>query len=112
MIIPMFTSTRPQLHTIGHKVHSLLSEPPLSTCETWLLPQIYVLCMTRNQEGGHGTARSVGQDGEDTKYKEQEKLLEKLQAPDVRHLPDDRRLPGDRTTGGHRTSVTSTTEGK
>ena len=61
--------TRPRTNAIGHKVNSLLSEPSLPTCETWLLPQIYVLCMTRNREEDHG------QDGEDTKYKDQEKKL-------------------------------------
>ena len=50
-------------------MNSLLSEPSLPTCETWLLPQIYVLCMTRNKEEDHG------QDGGDTKYKDQEKKL-------------------------------------
>ena len=77
--IPMYTlttlqtpsghTTRPRTYAIGHKVNSLLSEPSLPTCETWLLPQIYVLCMTRNKEEDHG------QDGEDTKYKDQEKKL-------------------------------------
>src|SRR5215216_3293220 len=69
-VIPMYTPTtlqaptghmmRPRTYAIGHKVNSLLSEPSLSTCETWLLPQMYVLCMTRNQEEGHGSARSIG----------------------------------------------------
>ena len=66
---------RPRLYAIGHKVNSLLSGPSLSTCETWLLPQTYVLCMTRNQEEGHGTTTSIGQDGEDTKREEQEEEL-------------------------------------
>ena len=60
---------RPRLYTIGHKVNSLLFEPSLSICETWLLAQKYGLCMTRNQEGDHG------QDGEDTKREEQEEEL-------------------------------------
>ena len=67
--------TRPRTYAIGHKVNSLLSESSLSTCETWLLPQTCVLCMTRNQEEGHGTATSIGQDGEDTKREEQEEEL-------------------------------------
>ena len=75
--------TRPRTYTIGHKVNSLLFEPSLSICETWLLPQIYVLCMTRNKEEDHG------QDGEDTKYKE---LPKKLQRADVQTTPDDRPL--------------------
>ena len=84
-VIPMYTMMtpqdprghmmRPQIYAIGHKVILLLSEPSLSTCETWLLPQTYVLCMTRNQEEGHGIATSIGQDGEDTKREEQEEEL-------------------------------------
>ena len=91
--IPMYTPTtlqaprihkmRPRLYTIGHKVNSLLFEPSLSICETWLLAQIYVLCMTRNKEEDHG------QDGEDTRYKE---LPKKLQRVDVRPPLEDRRL--------------------
>ena len=52
-IIPMYTTTtphaprgntmRPRLYAIGRKVDSLLSEPSLSTHETWQLPQTYVL---------------------------------------------------------------------
>ena len=80
---PRIHKMRPRLYTIGHKVNSLLFEPSPSICETWLLPQIYVLCMTRNKEEDHG------QDGEDTKYKE---LPKKLQRADVRTTPDDRPL--------------------
>ena len=95
--IPMYTPTtpqalrihkmRPRLCAIGHKVNSLLSEPSLSTCETWLLPQICVLCMTRNKEEDHGRA------SEDTKYKNQEEETpKKLQPPDDRWRPDVRHL--------------------
>ena len=128
--IPMYTPTtlqtprghmkRPRRYTIGHKVNSLLSEPSLSTCETWLLPQMCVLCMSRNQEEGHGTATSIGQDGEDTKYKDQEnKLLEvfSLRTTGQRWTFDAWALsqpeePADRsyiggTTGKYRTSDTS-----
>ena len=81
---------RPRTYAIGHKVNSLLTEPSLSTCETWLLPQTCELCMSRNQEEGHGSARSIGQDGEDTKREEQEKGLTTSQS--------------HRTTGPYRTS--------
>ena len=110
--IPMYTPTtpqaprglmtRPQLYAIGHKVNSLLSKPSLSTCETWLLPQIYVLCMTRNKEEDHG------QDGEDTKYKDQEKKLPEATAagrltrtgrPTTPRATDDRRPPDVRQLG-------------
>ena len=96
--------TRPRTYAIGHKVNSLLSEPSLPTCETWLLPQIYVLCMTRNKEEDHG------QDGEDTKYKDQEKKLPEATAagrPTRTGRPTTPRL---RTTGPLRTTVPATTE--
>ena len=78
-----------------------------------------VLCMPRNQEEGHGTATSIGQDGEDTKYKDQEKkLLEvfSLRMTGQRRTSDawalsqpegpaDRSYSG-RTTGKYRTSDT------
>ena len=74
---------RPRLYNIGHKVNSLLFEPSLSIGEKCILPQISVLCMTRNKEEDHG------QDREDTKYKE---LPKKLQRADFRTTPDDRPL--------------------
>ena len=101
---PRGLMTRPQLYAIGHKVNSLLSEPSLPTCETWLLPHIYVLCMTRNKEEDHG------QDGEDTKYKDQEKKLPEATAagrPTRTGRPTTPRL---RTTGPLRTTVPATTE--
>ena len=78
--IPMYTPTtlqaprghmtRPRTYAIGHKVNSLLSEPSLSTCETWLLPQTCVLCMIRYLEESHGATTSNGRASEDTKYKD------------------------------------------
>lgn len=98
---------RPRLYAIGHKVNSLPSEPSLSTCETWLLPQTCVrhgyylrrVCYAiMNQEEDHRTARSIGQDGENTKREEQEEEPpKKLQQADVRTTPDDRPL----TASGH-----------
>ena len=148
-IIHMYTTTtphaprghtmRPRLYAIGRKVNLLLSEPSLSTCEKWLLPQIYVLCMTRNQEGGHG------QDGKDTKYKDQTEKLPEIYSnrttgldrtsdawkpPNIWPPPDDRHLKSqptqvlvnasysertsvhDRTTGRLQTSGTTSTERK
>ena len=92
--------TRPRTNTIGHKVNSLLFEPSLPTCETWLLPQIYVLCMTRNKEEDHG------QDGEDTKYKDQEKKLPEATAAGRATRTGRPTTPSARTTAGHRTSDT------
>ena len=95
---------RPQLYAIGHKVNSLLSEPSLPTCETWLLPHIYVLCMTRNKEEDHG------QDGEDTKYKDPENKLPEATAagrPTRTGRPTTPRL---RMTGPLRTTMPATTE--
>ena len=93
MITPMYTMTtphaprgytmRPRLYAIGRKVNSLLSELSLSTCETWLLPQTCVMCMTKNQEGYHE------QDGEYTK----QGAARNLQLSDVRQPPDDRSIP-------------------
>ena len=91
--IPMYTPTtlqtpsghmtRPQTYAIGHKVNSLLSEPSLSTCETWLLPPTCVLCMIRYLEESHGATTTNGRASEDAKYKDQEEeLLRKLQDPD------------------------------
>ena len=72
---PLGPMTRPRAKATEDKVNSLLSKSSLSTCETWLLPQTCVLCMSSNQEEGHGTATSIGQDGKDTKREEQEEEL-------------------------------------
>ena len=90
--------TRPRTYAIAHKVTSLLSQPSLPTCETWLLPHIYVLCMARNKEEDHG------QDGKDTKYKDQEKKMPEATAAGRPTAP---RL---RTTGPLRTSDRSAPE--
>jgi hypothetical protein len=84
-VIPMYTTTtpqaprghtiRPRAYAIGHKVNSLLSEPSLFACETWLLPQTYVLCMFKNQEEGHGTSTSDRKDGEESERKKQDETL-------------------------------------
>ena len=83
--IPMYTPTtlqtpsghmtRPRTYAIGHKVNSLLSEPSLSTCETWLLPPTCVICMIRYLEESHEVTTSNGTTSEDAKYKDQEKKL-------------------------------------
>ena len=83
--IPMYTPTtlqtprglmtRPQLCAIGHKVNSLLSEPSLSTCETWLLPPTCVLCMIRYLGESHEVTTSNGIASEDAKYKDRETKL-------------------------------------
>ena len=64
--------TRARARAIETKVNSLLSELPLSTCETWLLHQAETLCVIRYLEASHGTNTSNGQDDKDTKYKERE----------------------------------------
>ena len=75
--------TRARAKAIEDKVNPLLSELPLSTHETWLLPQAETLCVTRYLEEGHGAATSNGQDGEDTKCEGQEEELPlKLQPSD------------------------------
>ena len=61
-----------------------------------------VLCMSRNQEEGHGLARSIGQDCKDNKREEREvELLKKLQRADVRPGPDVRRLKLQRADVRH-----------
>ena len=62
---PLGPMTRPRAKAIEDKVNSLLSELPLPTYETWLLPHAETLCVIRYLEEGHGTATSNG--NEDTR---------------------------------------------
>ena len=65
--IPMYTPTtlqdprghmtRPRTYAIGHKVNSLLFEPSLSTCETWLLPHTWTLPILRYNRDDHGESK-------------------------------------------------------
>ncbi|XBI46576.1 hypothetical protein VPH35_110787 [Triticum aestivum] len=106
---PLGPMTRARAKAIEDKVNSLLSELPLSTHDTWLVPQSETLCVIGCLEEGHGTATSNGQDGEDTECEGQEEETPKelqraddcpgpdvprltLQPMDVRSTPDDRRL--------------------
>ena len=69
--IPMYTltalqdprghMTRPRPYAIGHKVNSLLFEPSLSTCETWLLPHAWILHILRYDRDDHGESKDQGQ---------------------------------------------------
>ena len=72
---PLGPMTRARAKAIKDKVNSLLSELPLSTYETWLLPQEETLCVIRYLEEGHGLAMPNGQGGKDTKYNDQEEEL-------------------------------------
>ena len=63
---PLEPMTRARAKAIEDKVNSLLSELPLPTYETWLLPHAETLCVIRYLEGSHG------QDGEGTKFNGQE----------------------------------------
>ncbi|KAF6988987.1 hypothetical protein CFC21_006391 [Triticum aestivum] len=99
---PLGPMTRARAKAIKDKVNSLLSELPLSTHETWLLPQVETICVIRYLEEGHGTATSNGEDDKDTEYEgQEEELPKKLQPPDNRSEPDVRRLklqpPDDRS---------------
>ena len=68
--IPMYTPTtlqaprghmtRPRPYAIGHKVNSLLFEPSLSTCETWLLPHAWTLHTFRYNRDDHGGSKDQG----------------------------------------------------
>ena len=87
--------TRARAKAIEDKVNSLLSEVPLPTRETWLLPHMDTLCVIRYLEESHGTATPNGQGGKDAKHGHQEEeMLLKLQASDVRPSPDVPRVPG------------------
>ncbi|XBH84001.1 hypothetical protein VPH35_072282 [Triticum aestivum] len=99
---PLGPTTRARAKAIEDKVNSLLSELPLYTHETWLLPQAKTLCVIRYLEEGHGAAAYNGQDGEDTKHKgQEEELPKKLQPSDDRRTSAVRRLklqpPDDRS---------------
>ena len=71
MFIPMYTPTtlqtprghmtRPRTYAIGHKVNSLLFEPSLSACETWLLPHAWTLHTLRYNQDDHGESKDQGQ---------------------------------------------------
>ena len=86
--------TRARAKAIEDKVNSLLSELPLPTRETWLLPHSETLCVIRCLEASHGTTTYTSQDGEDPKNDGQEELPWKLQASDDRPSPDVQRAPG------------------
>ncbi|KAM3272722.1 hypothetical protein ACQJBY_042676 [Aegilops geniculata] len=109
-VIPMDVSTSPttalgpmtraRAKAIEDKVNSLLSELPLSTHASWLLPQAETLCVIMYLEEGHGTTTSNGQDGEDTKYEgQEEELQEELQPSDDCSRPDVRSLKATPTRG-------------
>ena len=92
---PLGPVTRARAKAIEDKVNSLLSELPLPTHETWLLPHSETLCVIRCLEMSHATATYKSQDGDDPKHNgQEEELQQKLQALDVRPCPDVRRVPG------------------
>ena len=72
---PLGPMIRARAKAIETKVNSLLSELPLSTYETWLLPQAETLCVIRYLEEGHGSAMPNGNGSKDTKYNDQEEEL-------------------------------------
>ena len=53
--------TRPRTYIIGQKVNSLLFEPSLSACETWLLPHAWTLHTLRYNRDDHGGSKDQGQ---------------------------------------------------
>ena len=73
---PLGPMTRARAKAIEDKVNSLLSELPLSTYETWLLPHAETLCVIKYLEGSHGPAAPNRQDGKETKFNGQEGPLE------------------------------------
>ena len=98
MFIPMYTPTtlqaprghmtRPQTYAIGHKVNSLLFEPSLSTCETWLLPHAWTLPKLKYNRDDHRESKDKGQ-----AWKRRRKKSQLLQAPDIRPQPGHPALP-------------------
>ena len=72
---PLGPITRARAKAIEDKVNSLLSELPLSTHETWLLPHMDTMCVTRYLEESHGTSTSIGQEGKATNREGQEEDL-------------------------------------
>ena len=98
--------TRARAKAIEDKVNSLLSELPLSSYESWLLPQEETLCVIRYLEEGHGIATFNGQGGKDPKHDgQEEELLWKLQASDVHSSSK------SGTTSGHSSSKSGTATG-
>ena len=72
---PLGPMTRARAKAIEDKVNSLLSELPLPTHETWLLPHMDTLCVIRFLEESHGTSTSIGQDDKATNREGQEEDL-------------------------------------
>ena len=64
---PLGPMRRARVKAIEDKVNSLLSEIPLPSHETWLLPHSETLCVIRCLEASHGIATYKSQDGEDPK---------------------------------------------
>jgi hypothetical protein len=54
--------TRARARAIDTEVNSLLSQIPLNTSETWMLPQVETLCVIRYQDEEDGAATSDGQE--------------------------------------------------
>ena len=67
--------TRARAKAIEDKVNSLLSEIPLPTHETWLLPHRDTLCVIRYLEESHGASTSIEQGGKATDREGQEEDL-------------------------------------
>ena len=92
---PLGPMTRGRAKAIEDKLNSLLSELPIPTHETWLLPHSETLCVIRYMEVSQGSTTCKSQDGEDPKHDGQkEELQQKLQASDVQPYPDVRQVPG------------------
>ena len=58
---PRIHKMRPRLCAIGHKVNSLLFEPSLSACDTWLLPHAWTLHILRHNRDDRGESKDQGQ---------------------------------------------------
>ena len=75
--------TRPRPYAIGHKVNSLLFEPSLSTCETWLLPHAWTLHTLRYNRDDHGGSKDQGQAWKRRRKKKQRQASRKPGTSDL-----------------------------
>ena len=102
---PLGPMTRARAKAIEDMVNSLLSELPIPTYETWLLPHAETLCVIRCLEESLGSATPFGQDGGGTKFNAQEEGL--LETPRLRTTDNDWTSDAHRTTDAWKLQTTS-----
>ena len=108
---PLGPMTRARAKAIEDQVNSLLSELPIPTHETWLLPHSETLCVIRCLETSHGAATPKSQDGEAPNQDEQEEELPRSyrrRTTDSVRTSDESQDTDDRTPPDVRHFVTRT----